>query len=159
MLGNAFHRSRRARFVRKLQSVRSGDEALAAVREEFALDEESLDVPPAESARFYEALLAIALHAIPRRRAVFGSDFGAANDSWYVADVVFFQGECSLDCFVYPLSSGTVRACGRAARGRRAAHQGSATDRRRASTVEAQRTSNPVNPSRLCSSTRLRSGV
>jgi hypothetical protein len=77
-LGSAFHRSRRARFIRTMQLVRNDAEALAAVREEFALDDETFVVPDADSARFYQAILAIARHAIPRRRAVFGSDFGAA---------------------------------------------------------------------------------
>lgn len=31
--------------------------------------------------------------------------FGSANDSWYVADVVFFEGECGLDCTVYPIGT------------------------------------------------------
>lgn len=35
-----------------------------------------------------------------------GSSFGAANDNWYVADVVFFEGTCGLDCMVHPI--GTV---------------------------------------------------
>lgn len=52
-------------------------------------------------------------------RAVFGADpfvflvngggNGAANDNWYVADVVFFNGECGPDCRIYPLDSSTVR--------------------------------------------------
>jgi hypothetical protein len=77
-LGNAFHRSRRARFIRNLRAVRNEDEALAAVREAFALDEASLAVPDTDSARFYHAILAIARDAKPRRRAVHGSDIGAA---------------------------------------------------------------------------------
>lgn len=32
-----------------------------------------------------------------------GDRRGTANDNWYVADVVFFEGECGLDCHVYPL--------------------------------------------------------
>lgn len=32
-----------------------------------------------------------------------GESFGEANDNWYVADVVFFEGECGLDCIVYPI--------------------------------------------------------
>jgi len=32
-----------------------------------------------------------------------GSGFGAANDNWYVADVVFFRGTCGMDCMVHPL--------------------------------------------------------
>lgn len=32
-----------------------------------------------------------------------GDEQGAANDNWYVADVVFFEGECGLDCTIYPI--------------------------------------------------------
>jgi hypothetical protein len=32
-----------------------------------------------------------------------GDERGAANDNWYVADIVFFEGECGLDCMVYPI--------------------------------------------------------
>lgn len=41
-----------------------------------------------------------------------GNPFRGANDNWYVADVVFFEGECGLDCTVYPIGTiapGTVR--------------------------------------------------
>jgi hypothetical protein len=38
-----------------------------------------------------------------------GSEFGAANDNWMVADVVFFRNECGgLDCLINPLG-GIVR--------------------------------------------------
>jgi len=33
-----------------------------------------------------------------------GDGYGEENDNWYVADVVFFQGDCGLDCYIYPLS-------------------------------------------------------
>ncbi len=32
-----------------------------------------------------------------------GDSFGESNASWIVADVVFFQGECGLDCRIYPI--------------------------------------------------------
>lgn len=32
-----------------------------------------------------------------------GESSGAANDSWHVADVVFFRGMCGADCMVYPV--------------------------------------------------------
>jgi len=32
-----------------------------------------------------------------------GNSSGAANASWIVADVVFFPGECGLDCRIYPI--------------------------------------------------------
>ncbi len=33
-----------------------------------------------------------------------GDGFGGENDNWVVADVVFFEGACGLDCHVYPIS-------------------------------------------------------
>jgi hypothetical protein len=30
---------------------------------------------------------------------------GGENDNWYVADVVFFEAECGIDCMVYPLGT------------------------------------------------------
>ena len=35
-----------------------------------------------------------------------GSGYGAENDNYYVADVVFFDGVCGMDCMIYPI--GTV---------------------------------------------------
>ena len=35
---------------------------------------------------------------------------GPPNDNWYVADVVFFNGTCGIDCMVYPLGTITARA-------------------------------------------------
>lgn len=38
--------------------------------------------------------------------------FGPGNASWLVADVVFFQGDCGLDCHVYPLGAAPSRNLG-----------------------------------------------
>ena len=35
---------------------------------------------------------------------------GPENDNWYVADVVFFNGTCGVDCNVYPLGTIVARA-------------------------------------------------
>ncbi len=42
----------------------------------------------------------------------FGSGYGPDNASWLVADVVFFQGDCGLDCRVYPLGALSRRDLG-----------------------------------------------
>jgi hypothetical protein len=34
-----------------------------------------------------------------------GRSHGGANDNWIVADVVFFEGTCGLDCMVYPIGT------------------------------------------------------
>lgn len=43
-----------------------------------------------------------------------GGGFGAGPDnaSWIVADVVFFQGDCGLDCHVYPIDAEPRRGLG-----------------------------------------------
>ena len=35
---------------------------------------------------------------------------GPPNDNWYVADVVFFNGACGIDCNIYPLGTLVARA-------------------------------------------------
>ncbi len=35
---------------------------------------------------------------------------GPQNDNWYVADVVFFNGACGIDCNIYPLGTLVARA-------------------------------------------------
>lgn len=39
-----------------------------------------------------------------------GFSAGPQNDNWYVADVVFFNGSCGIDCNIYPLGTITARA-------------------------------------------------
>ena len=58
VLGNLFYRRQRARFFRELRSARSEAAALAAIQEEFGLEEEPLAVPPEDRARLYQSILA-----------------------------------------------------------------------------------------------------
>ena len=51
VLNNLFYRSRHVRFFRSLKDLRSEAEALAAVEEEFGLDDEPLAVDPADRTR------------------------------------------------------------------------------------------------------------
>jgi hypothetical protein len=39
-----------------------------------------------------------------------GTSSGGMNDNWFVADVVFFQGTCGMDCNIYPLGTMLARA-------------------------------------------------
>jgi len=64
-LGSLFYRSQRARFFRELKTARSDGEALAAIREEFGLEEEPLAVPLEDRARLYQSILALSAHATP----------------------------------------------------------------------------------------------
>jgi hypothetical protein len=66
VLGSLFHRSRRARFLRELQSAGSETEALAIVQEEFELGSDFQAVRPQDAARLHRSILSAAAHAGPR---------------------------------------------------------------------------------------------
>jgi len=66
VFGGLFHRSQRARFFRVLKSARSEEEALDAIREEFALEDEPLSVVREDHARLQRSILALSVHAAPR---------------------------------------------------------------------------------------------
>jgi len=51
VLGSLFYRSQRAQFFRALKSTRSEAEALAAIQEEFGLEDEPLAIQPEDRAR------------------------------------------------------------------------------------------------------------
>jgi len=65
VLGRRFHRSRRARFFGTLRRASSEAEALAAVREEFELEDEPLAIGAEDSARLHRAILALGARAAP----------------------------------------------------------------------------------------------
>jgi hypothetical protein len=67
VLGSMFYRSQRARFFRGLRNARGELEALAAIREEFGLEDEPLAIPPEDRARLYRSILALSVHAAPAR--------------------------------------------------------------------------------------------
>src|SRR5262249_4921093 len=75
VLNSLFYRSRHARFFHSLKSVRNEAEALAAVEEEFRLEEEPLAVNPEEPARLYRSLLALSIRATPVRASLRRQDF------------------------------------------------------------------------------------
>lgn len=78
VLGNLFHRSQRARFYRSLRSAPNEAEALVAVQEEFALEDEPLAILPEDRARLYEAILTLSAHAAPARARLQRRDFSSA---------------------------------------------------------------------------------
>jgi hypothetical protein len=78
VLGSMFYRSQRARFFRGLRSARSEAEALAAIQEEFGLEDEPLAVPPEDRARLYQSILPLSAHAAPARVGLHRRDFVSA---------------------------------------------------------------------------------
>src|SRR5262250_1459940 len=70
VLNSLFYRSRHARFFRALKDMHSEAEALAAVAEEFGLEDEPLAVHPEDRARLYQSLLALSLRATPARKGL-----------------------------------------------------------------------------------------
>jgi hypothetical protein len=78
LLGGLFHRSRRARFYRSLRSSNSDVEALAALEEEFGLEDEPLAVGVEDRASLYRAMLAVSTHAAPVSARLQPRDFLAA---------------------------------------------------------------------------------
>jgi hypothetical protein len=78
VLGNLFHRSQRTRFYRSLKSAPNEAEALAAVQDEFALEDEPLAILPEDRARLYEAILTLSAHAAPARARLLRRDFSSA---------------------------------------------------------------------------------
>jgi VIT family. len=78
VLNSLFYRSRHARFFRMLKNVRSEAEALAAVQEEFGLEDEPLAVHPEDRDRLYRSLLALSARATPARVGPRRQDFVSA---------------------------------------------------------------------------------
>lgn len=78
ILGSLFYRSRRARFFRDIRGARSEAAAMAAIQEEFALDDEPLAALPDDQARLHQSILMLASHAPPARVTLRRSDLMAA---------------------------------------------------------------------------------
>ncbi len=78
VLNSLFYRSRHARFFRALKITRSETEALAALEEEFGLEDEPLAAHPEDRARLYQSLLALSARATPARKGLRRQDFVAA---------------------------------------------------------------------------------
>ena len=78
LLNILFYRSQRARFYRKLRNAASDAEALAALQEEFGLEDEPLAIDPDDRARLYHSMLVLSSHARPARVELKRRDFIAA---------------------------------------------------------------------------------
>jgi VIT1/CCC1 family predicted Fe2+/Mn2+ transporter len=66
------------RFYRSLKSARNEAEALAAVQDEFGLEDEPLAILPEDRARLYQAILTLSAHAAPARARLMRRDFSSA---------------------------------------------------------------------------------
>ena len=77
LLGSLFSRGQRNHFIRKLRKVSSQSQAIAAIREEFALDDDHL-AQEKDLAAFYLATLDVLRHARLERARLRGRDFMAA---------------------------------------------------------------------------------
>jgi hypothetical protein len=77
MLGSLFNRNRRVRFVRQLKAAASDEEAIALIREEFAL----MGEPPTRAedrAAFHRSVLEMLRHAGAERARFTPDEFAAA---------------------------------------------------------------------------------
>src|SRR5690348_8913595 len=78
LLNTLFYRSQRARFYRRLRNASSDAEALAALQEEFGLEDEPLAINPDDRARLYQSMLVLTSHAKPATVELKRRDFVAA---------------------------------------------------------------------------------
>jgi hypothetical protein len=78
VLGSLFYRSQHARFFRALKNARSETEALAAIQEEFGLEDEPLAIQPDDRARLYASILALSGHSTLARVRLLPRDFLSA---------------------------------------------------------------------------------
>lgn len=92
VLGNLFYRSQRARFYRALRGARNESEALAAVQEEFGLENEPLAILPEDRARLYESILTLSAHAAPARARLLRRDFSSALVVFALVSVTALPG-------------------------------------------------------------------
>ena len=78
MLGLLFQRSQRARFYRHLRSANNEAEALAALQEEFGLEDEPLTANAEDRTRLYQSMLTLSAQAKPSHVKLKPRDFVSA---------------------------------------------------------------------------------
>src|SRR5215468_7281713 len=102
VLSSLFYRSRHARFFRALKDIRTEAEALAAVEEEFGLEDEPLATHPEDRTRLYRSLLALSAHATPARKGLRRQDFVAAVIVFVLVSATAVPGVIPLLLFADP---------------------------------------------------------
>ena len=78
VIGALFFRSQRARFYRRLRDAPDEATALAAIENQFGLEDEPLDIPSDDRAQLYRTILKIGRRANPARIRVTKEDLVAA---------------------------------------------------------------------------------
>jgi VIT1/CCC1 family predicted Fe2+/Mn2+ transporter len=73
-LGSVLHRSRRARFFRTLRGLRDRTEALAAIQEEFGIEDAPMVARPEDRDQLHHSILALTTHAKPVRARLLRDD-------------------------------------------------------------------------------------
>jgi hypothetical protein len=89
VFGGLFQRSQRARFYGAVRRARSEEEALAAIRDEFALEDVPLSVVREDHARLHRSILALGVHGTPKRVKLRRQDFVSA---FFIFALVAFTG-------------------------------------------------------------------
>jgi hypothetical protein len=102
VLDSLFYRSRHARFFRALKDIRGEAEALAAVEQEFGLEEEPLAVLSEDRVRLYQSLLALSAHATPARAGLRRQDFVSAFIVFALVSATAIPGVIPLLLFADP---------------------------------------------------------
>jgi hypothetical protein len=102
VLDSLFYRSRHARFFRALKDVRGEAEALAAVEQEFGLEEEPLAVLSEDRVRLYQSFLALSAHATPARAGLRRHDFVSAFIVFALVSATAIPGVIPLLLFADP---------------------------------------------------------
>jgi hypothetical protein len=82
VLGGAFDRGRRAHFFRVLRQAKDETQAIAAIHDEFSLDDAPLTVGSEDRAALYRTILTLATHATPRAVRLTRDDVVAALIVW-----------------------------------------------------------------------------
>lgn len=91
LIGSVFSRNRRVHFVRRLKAARNDDEAMAAIREEFGLQDEPA-LPEQDRIVFHRTVLDILRHADTTRAHVRGQDLQAAAAIVFLVSVTAVPG-------------------------------------------------------------------
>jgi VIT family protein len=92
LLGTLYYRSRRARYFRTLKGAGSEAEALAAVSEEFGLEDEPLAVQAEDQARLHQAISVLAAHSRVVRARLTGGDLAAALVIFFLVSATAIPG-------------------------------------------------------------------
>ncbi|GAB2178665.1 VIT1/CCC1 transporter family protein [Dongia sp. agr-C8] len=98
VVGNLFFRSQRAMFFRTLRETTDDKAALAAVADQFGLEDQPLNIADAERDELYRSILALGRRATPARIKVTREDLVAAFIIFVL--VTFTAIPCAIPFFI-----------------------------------------------------------